>query len=74
MTIKNEDELCAARAIVTMKALADQDPRYEELRRGRWSQKILAKQLHRESGVPEGPCGLEQIKQIQQFLGPTHQI
>lgn len=74
MTIKNEDELCAARAIVTMKALADKDPRYEELRRGRWSQKILAKQLHRESGVLEGPCGLEQIIQIQQFLGPTHQI
>ena len=72
MTIKNEDELCAARAMVTMKAPADQDPRYEELRRGRWSQKILTKQLHQEAGVPNGPCGLEQIKQMQQFMGPTY--
>ena len=74
VTIKNEDELCAARAIVTMKALADQDPQYENIKRGRGQQGYLAHKLHRDSGVPEGPCGLEQVKQIQQFMGPTYQI
>ena len=74
VTIKNEDELWAARAIVTMKALADQDPQYENIKRGRGQQGYLAHKLHRDSGVPEGPCGLEQVKQIQQFMGPTYQI
>lgn len=73
ITIKNKDELCAARAIVTMKALADDDPHYQELRDGRWHQGMLAKKLHREVGVPEGPCGLQEIKQIQQQM-PQYQI
>ena len=74
VTIKNKDELCLARSVVTMKALADDDPHYQELRKGRGFQTVLAKQLHREVGVPEGPCGIEQIKQIQQYMGPTYQI
>lgn len=74
VTIKNEDELWAARAIVTMKALADQDPQYENIKRGRGQQGYLAHKLHRDGGVPEGPCGLDQVKQIQQFMGPTYQI
>ena len=41
---------------------------------GRWSQKILAKKLHRDAGVPEGPCGLEDIKTFQQHLAPDYQI
>lgn len=64
--IKNKDELCAARAIVTMKAREDQDPEYRNIMQGRWSQKILAKKLHRDAGVPEGPCGLVDIKTFQQ--------
>ena len=70
--IKNKDELCAARALVTMKALADDDPQYVELRRDRGFQKVLAKTLHREVDVPEGPCGLPE--EIQQFMGPSYQI
>lgn len=73
ITIKNKDELCAARAIVTMTALADDDPHYQELRDGRWHQGMLAKKLHGEVGVPEGPCGLQEIKQIQQQM-PQYQI
>ena len=57
-----------------MKALADDDPHYPELRDGRWHQGMLAKKLHREVGVPEGPCGLQEIKQIQQKMGPTYLI
>lgn len=74
VTIKNKDELCFSRAVITMKALADDDPHYPELRDGRWRQGMLAKKLHREVGVPEGPCGLQEIKQIQQKVGPTYQI
>lgn len=74
VTIKNEDELCAVRAIVTMTALADDDPKYEDFRRGRWRQGQLAKDLHREAGVPEGPCGLEHIKKFQTHLAPTYQV
>lgn len=73
VTIKNKDELCAARAIVTMKALADDDPHYQELRDGRWRQGMLAKKFHREVGVPEGQCGLQEMKQIQHQM-PRYQI
>ena len=61
VTIKNKDQLCLARALVTMKALADDDPHYQELQDGRWRQGMLAKKLHREVGVPEGPCGLPEM-------------
>jgi len=63
--IKNKDELCAALAIVTMKAKADSDPEYQEIRKGWGFQKVLAEQLHREAGVPEGPCGFDKITQFQ---------
>lgn len=64
--IANEDEICCARAIVTMKALADangdtQNPEYRNLKQGRPVQKRLAKELHRSAGVPEGPCGYEEL-------------
>ena len=55
--IKNDDELCCACAIVTMKAYCDfgsQDSRYVNLRRGKPAQGREAKKLHRVSGVPEG--------------------
>ena len=56
---KNKDDSCFSRAVITMKALADDDPRYPELRDGRWRQGMLGEKLHREVGVPEGPCGLQ---------------
>ena len=42
------DDLCCARAIVTMKEYVDGDPdkQYDNLRRGRPIQERLAKQLH----------------------------
>ncbi|CAH3189850.1 unnamed protein product, partial [Porites evermanni] len=70
--IKNTDELCCARAIVTMKEYVDGDPQkqYRNLRDGRPIQERLAKQLHQEAGVPEGPCGYEELEKFQTFLGP----
>ena len=70
--IKNTDELCCGRAIVTMKEYVDGDPQkqYRNLRDGRPIQERLAKQLHKEAGVPEGPCGYEELEKFQTFLGP----
>ena len=69
--IKNTDELCCACAIVTMKEYVDGDPQkqYRNLRDGRPIQECLAKQLHQEAGVPEGPCGYEELEKFQTFLG-----
>ena len=75
--IKNKDELCCARAIVTMreyvKHQAGQQNTFENIRqaRGKNSQQVKeAKRLDKEAGVPEGPCGLEEIVQFQDYLGP----
>ena len=74
--IKNDDELCCARAIVTMKAYCDfgsRDSRYKNLRQGNPAQGREARELHRVSGVPEGPCGLPEIDTFQKHL-PDYQI
>ena len=59
--IKDGDELCCARAIVTMKAYCDlgsQHNEYRSLQRGFPVQGKNAKELQRAVGVPERPCGL----------------
>ena len=103
--ILNSDELCCARAIVTLKArvewkLVEQMVQEEErrpvpnltqlqelkekaqdlltdyttLRKTAEEKKkptlqlIYARHLHRAAGVPEGPCGMEEIKKFQQHL------
>ena len=39
--------------------------------RGKNSQQLKqAKKLHQEAGISEGPCGLEEIEQFQNYLGP----
>ena len=40
--IKNKDELCCARAIVTLKARVDKDPEYQNIMQGRGLQGFLA--------------------------------
>ena len=76
VTIKNKDDLCCARAIVTMKALVDadgdtQDRDYKNLKQGYPVQERLAKELHRLAGVPEGPCGLPELQKFQTALPGT---
>ena len=51
------------------KAYVDNDPHYKELAQGRKFQEFLAKQPHREAGVPEGPCGRAEIQQFQAHVG-----
>ena len=68
--IDNEDDLCCARALVTMKAKRDNHPKYTSRRRGNTHtlQEKLAKELHQEARVPEGPCGLGEIELFQIVL------
>ena len=79
--VRNQDKLCCARAIVTMQAWADEQPprrctppvSFRALKMGRDAQTQLAKALHAEARVPEGPCGLGAFEQFQIVL-PDHFI
>jgi hypothetical protein len=51
--IKNNDELCCARAIVTAKAKIDRHEQWNNIRQGRHIQELLAKDLHEKAGVVE---------------------
>ena len=78
VTMKNKDDLCCALAIVTMKALVDadgdtRDRDYKNLNDGYPVQERNAKELHRLTGVPEGPCGLSELTQFKTAL-PGYQI
>ena len=72
--ISNEDELCCARAIVTMQAWFHKDDdingirNYDNLRQGHPIQTRLAGALHMQAGVQMGPCGfLVNIIYLSQF-------
>ena len=76
VVIKNRDRLCCARAIVTMKAWVGHGSchsNYLNLRKGCPVQEKKAKELHCLAGVPEGPCGLNELQKFQDAL-PGYQI
>ena len=74
--IRNQDELCCARAIVTMQAWTDEQPPrrrtpevdFRSLKEGYPARTRLAKALHALARVPEGPCGLGALEQFQIVL------
>ena len=66
--IRNNDELCCAWALVTAKARIDNDLDWENIRNGRRIQEHLAKTLHQEAGVDQGPCGYEELRTFAEFL------
>ena len=68
--IKNKDEICCARAIVTAKAKSEKHKQYSQIKDGRSIQSTLAKSLHSETGVAEGVCSLEEIE----IFGDTFNI
>ena len=86
ITVKNSDDLCCARAIVTMRAWLHREdrPRFDSdvhpprdwlnCRDGRHRQTVLARELHQAAGVAEGPCGIPELQQFQQYLSPTYQL
>ena len=78
--IENQDDLCCARAIVTMRAWCHRNDRHHmarsdwnTLRRGFPRQGVYARQLHQAAGVPEGPCGLPELTKFQQYLSTLDQ-
>ena len=78
--MKNRDALCCARAIFTMRAYCQKEDgteghcHWENLKRGCPVQQRQAQELHRQAGVAEGPCGLEEPRQFQQALGSQYQL
>ena len=82
--IKNRDNLCCARAIVTMRAWCHRNDRHHmarsdwnALRQGMPRQGVYARQLHQAAGVPEGPCGLPELQKFQTYLStldPPYQL
>ena len=61
VTIKNKDELCCARAIVTAKAKLDGPPKWFSFKNGKSIQRTEAWNLHTEAKVPFGACGYEEL-------------
>ena len=53
-TIKNKDDLCCARAIVTAKAKVDNHPKWNSFKTGKSIQRTEALNLHTEVQVPFG--------------------
>ena len=49
--IKNKDQMCCARAIVTAKAKIDEHPEWNSIRQGRGQQKEMASALHDAAGM-----------------------
>ena len=80
ISIKNTDELCCARSIVTMIAHAHKDDSndayqdYRNIIQGRKIQEEKAIELHELTGVARGPCGLEELEKFQRYLQPTYQL
>ena len=69
--IKNKDDLCMARAIVTQICRIEDgvdSKEYNGIRRGYGIQTERAKQLHIDAGVPEGPCGIKEVKLFEKYL------
>ena len=81
IAINNDDNLCCLRAVVTMRAWADEQANqfppssFVSLRRGYPCQKAQAIQLGREADVSTTEkLGLMDLKKIQQVLSPVYQI
>ena len=72
--ITNKDDLCCARALVTARAYQHKDQsalhlsEYNVIRQGRDVQKAKARKLLRLAKVPEGPCGLPEIRDFEKVL------
>ena len=64
--IRNTDDLCCARALVTAKAKVDQHSQWYAFKDGRKIQKDQALLLHHDANVPLGPCGYEELTQFSQ--------
>ena len=71
--IKNEDNLCCARAIavgIFRSKYGTQHNKYKQIySNAKDTQTKTAIKLHQQSGVPLGECGIEEIKLFEEFTG-----
>ena len=71
ITIKKQDVLRVARALVATKAVVDQDPEHKYMSQGTSRQQELrAHMFYGQSGIPYGSRSLRNIQQMQDYLGP----
>ena len=69
ITIKNNDNLCLARALVVGVAKIENAPNYRTLiRSDKRIQEKEAKKLHAAANVPLGPCGIPKVEMFQKYL------
>ena len=69
VTIKNNDNLCLARALVVAVARIENAPNYGTLiRTGGRAQEKKARELHEAANVPFGPCGIPEVEMFQKYL------
>ena len=69
ITIKNNDDLCLARALVVAIAKIEKSPSFRILMNyERRTQEKKARELHELAKVPLGPCGLPEVELFQKYL------
>ena len=69
VTIKNNDNLCLARALVTAIAKIEKAPNYRNMiRSDNKIQEKEATKLHDAANVPLGPCGIPEVEMFQKYL------
>ena len=70
VTIKNNDNLCLARALVVAVAKIENAPNYRYLIHPKNSgpQEKKARELHETANVPFGPCGIPEVEMFQKYL------
>ena len=69
ITIRNNDNLCLARALVVAIAKVENAPNYLNLTRtDRRTQEKKAKELHAAANVPLGSCGIPEVEMFQKYL------
>ena len=69
ITIKNNDNLCLASALVVAIARIEKDPKYKILINSRkTAQQMKAMELHWAANVPFSPCGLPEVDLFQKYL------
>ena len=66
--IRNLDDLCCARALVTAMARVQNHPEWHSIKQGRKIQETLARELHEKAGITLKACGVDDVKSFQNVL------
>ena len=69
ITIRNDDNLCLARALVVAIAKIEKGPSYKDLLKpGKSTLERKARELHTAANVPLGPSGIPEVELFQKYL------